>query len=186
MALHDRPIRLGYDDYILFPEDGQRHEILDGEHYVTPAPYLRHQAVSMRLSGALQPYIEENRLGELFAAPTDVLLSPHDIVQPDLVFVSSQRSLILTERDVQGAPDLVIEILSEGTRRVDQGKKLDRYERAGVQEYWVLDPARNTVAVYRLHEEHYRQAALLRAEAGDVLVTPLLPGLEIRLEAIFR
>jgi Uma2 family endonuclease len=185
MALHDRPIRLTYQDYILFPEDGQRHEILDGEHYVTPAPYLKHQAVSAQLTAVLHRYIKENRLGQLFTAPVDVLLSPHDIVQPDLVFISNERSSILTERNIQGAPDLAVEILSDSTRRIDQGKKLDRYERFGVDEYWLVDPVRETVTIHRRSEDRFRQVATLRAEAQDVLTTPLLPGLELRLEEIF-
>src|SRR5215218_2041044 len=108
MALQDRPVRLTYTDYLLFPEDGQRHEILDGEHYVTAAPFLRHQALVVELAAALHPFIRSNKLGQLFVAPADVVLSRHDIVQPDLVFISTERLHILTERNIQGAPDLVV------------------------------------------------------------------------------
>jgi len=185
MALQDRPVRYTYDDYVLFPEDGQRHEILDGEHYVTASPFLRHQALVRRFTVALAPFIETNRLGEIFPAPTDVVLSRHDVVQPDLVFVSTARRHILTERNVQGAPDLVIEILSESTRRRDEGIKLAIYERFEVGECWLADPLRKTLRVYRYVEGRFRLAADLSTEAGDILVTPLLPGLEIRLAEIF-
>jgi Uma2 family endonuclease len=185
MALHDRSARLTYDDYRLIPEDGWCHEILDGEHHVTAAPYLRHQEVLIQLAEILQSFIRRNRLGKLFVAPTDVLLSRHDIVQPDLVFVSQDRLGILTRRNIQGAPDLVIEILSDSTRRVDQGAKLDLYERSGVREYWLLDPDAQTVAVQRLEGERFRSAALVSADGEDVLVTPLLPGLELRMGEIF-
>jgi Uma2 family endonuclease len=185
MALHDRPTRLTYDDFVLFPEDGLRHEILDGEHYVSAAPYLRHQAVSMNLSGLLSSFIRSHGLGRLFAAPTDVLLSRHDIVEPDLVFVSKERLQILTEKNIQGAPDLVIEILSGSTKKVDQGIKLERYERFGVQEYWLVDPDRNTITVYRSDSERFQRAAVLSTEAEDVLQTPLLPGLDLRLSEVF-
>jgi Uma2 family endonuclease len=185
MALHDRPVRLSYDDYLLIPEDGLRHEILDGEHYVSAAPFLRHQVVSRRFTLALGLFIEANGLGELFAAPADVVLSFYDVVQPDLVFVARERLHILTEKNIQGAPDLVIEILSGSTRRIDEGIKLAAYERFGVREYWLADPAQKTVTVHRLEEDSFRKTAELSAEGEDTLATPLLPGLEIRLAEIF-
>jgi Uma2 family endonuclease len=185
MAVHDRPVRLTYDDYLLFPEDGLRHEILDGEHYVTPSPSLKHQTVSRRLMLSLGLFVETNKLGEVFSAPTDVVLSFHDIAVPDLVYVSRARLSILTEANIQGAPDLVVEILSKSTRKVDQGIKFERYETLGVQEYWLADPFQRAVTVYRLDEGHFREAALLFADREDVLNTPLIPGLEIRLAEIF-
>ncbi|HYO11782.1 MAG TPA: Uma2 family endonuclease [Thermoanaerobaculia bacterium] len=185
MALHERSVRLTYDDYVLFPEDGLRHEIIDGEHSVTPAPYPRHQNVVLRFALTLGPFAEANRAGQLFVSPIDVLLSRHDVVQPDLVFVSRDRLHIITERNLQGAPDLVIEVLSEGTRRRDEGLKLATYERFEVGEAWLADPARKTVTVYRLDNGRYRRIAELSAQAGDLLTTPLLPGLEIDLAAIF-
>jgi Uma2 family endonuclease len=185
LALHDRPVRLTYDDYLLFPEDGRRHEILDGEHYVTASPSLKHQTVSIRLSAAISTFVDAHRLGAVFAAPTDVLLSRHDIVVPDLVFISRTRFSILTEANIQGAPDLVVEILSPSTRRVDEGLKLARYESLGVQEYWVADPLRRTMTVHRLEGDHFRPAAILQADLQDVLTTPLIPGLEVRLAEVF-
>jgi Uma2 family endonuclease len=183
MALHDRPTRLTYDDFVLFPEDGLRHEILDGEHYVSAAPYLRHQAVLVEFTTALHFFLKANPLGELFPGPVDVLLSRHDIVEPDLVFVSNERLSILTEKNIQGPPDLVVEVLSNSTKHIDQGLKLERYERFGVQEYWIVDPDRNTITVYRLEGERFQKAAVLSTE--DVLRTPLLPGLELQLTEIF-
>jgi len=180
----DLPRKLTYDDYVLFPEDGQRHEILDGEHYVTPAPFIRHQRISSKLHNRLGPFIEENRLGELFAAPADVVLSRHDVVQPDLLFISNARAAIITEQNVQGAPDLVIEILSKRTRRRDEGIKLERYEQLGVGECWLFDPDRRGARVYRRDGARLRLVAKLFADAGDVLVTPLLPGLAIRLSEV--
>lgn len=185
MALHDRPIRLTYEDFLQIPEDGRRHEILDGEHYVSAAPYLKHQSVSMQLAVALGLFIRANRLGRLWTAPVDVLLSPHDIVEPDLVFVSQERLGILTERNIQGAPDLIIEILSRSTRRIDLGLKREIYERSGVQEYWLVDPDRETVTVHRLENGHYRTAAELTASDDSRLTTPLLPGLELRVVDLF-
>ncbi len=184
MALHDPTVRLTYEDYVLIPEDGRRHEIIDGEHYVSAAPFVRHQQISHRLTLRLGNFIEEHDLGEFLSAPTDVLLSPHDIVQPDHVFVSKTRAGIVKEKNIQGAPDLLIEILSDSTRRIDEGIKLRRYEHFGVREYWLVDPGRETIRVYRLTGSGFEPAADFSTD--ETLSTPLLPGLMLPLAKIFR
>ena len=185
MAVHNTARRkLTYEDYVLFPEDGQRHEIIDGEHYVSPAPIPKHQRVSMRLSIRVGGFVEQHGLGEAFASPIDVLLSRHDILQPDLLFISNERAAILKDRNIQGAPDLVVEILSESTRKLDERLKLARYELLGVREYWIVDPLADRVHVFRPEGESFRKAAELAV--GDVLTTPLLPGLEIPLHYLFH
>jgi Uma2 family endonuclease len=187
MAIRDTVHRkLTYEDYILFPEDGKRHEVLDGEHYVTPSPTMEHQGISMYLSGRLGPFVREHRLGRVVAAPADVLLSKHDIAQPDLLFISNERAGILTKANAQGAPDLVIEILSDSTRRRDETLKLVRYERAGVLEYWLVDSQRRVVRFFRRSGAGFLAPQGLSAAAGDVLTTPLLPGLEIPVSEIFE
>jgi Uma2 family endonuclease len=185
VALHERSARLTYEDYVLFPDDGRRHEIIDGEHCVTPVPFLRHQAVVRQLTVALGSFLQDHPLGELFPAPVDVLLSRQDVVQPDLVYVARENRHILTERNVQGPPDLVIEILSPGTRKRDELVKLDLYERSGVRECWLLDPARGTVAVYTLADGRFRPPVEQSVERGDVLTTGLLPGFRVRLTSLF-
>jgi len=185
MAISDLRRRLTYEDYVLFPDDGLRHEILDGEHYVTAAPKRKHQRTSMRLGSRLHLFVEEWHLGEVYAAPFDVVLSPHDVVQPDLLFVSNQRAGILNDDNAQGAPDLAVEIVSPRTRRQDEGVKRDRYDLLGVDEYWMVYPDRRTVKIYRREKGRLDLAADLSAAAGDVLTTPLLPGLEIPLADIF-
>jgi Uma2 family endonuclease len=185
MALPDLPRKLTYEDYILFPEDGQRHEILDGEHYVTPSPFFQHQFTAGRLHLRLGSFIEEHDLGVLLFAPFDVLLSPHDVVQPDLLFVSKERGGIVVEKYVHGAPDLAIEILSPSTRRRDERLKLEQYDRFGVREYWMVDTDRKAARIYRREGGRLTLAADLSVAARDVLGTPLLPGLEIPLSKIF-
>jgi Uma2 family endonuclease len=185
MALHDRIRKLTYDDYVLIPDDGQRHEIIDGEHYVSAAPFIRHQRLVRKLIQRLSP-VDEQGLGEVFPAPCDLVFSRYDIVQPDLLFISRERLQILTEKNVQGVPDLVIEILSEGTRRLDEEIKFDLYERFGVLEYWILDPVLRTARIYRLKDRRFHLAAELSAESGDVLTSPLLPGLQIPMAGIFE
>jgi Uma2 family endonuclease len=186
MALHDLPAKkLTYEDYLLIPEDGKRHEIIDGEHYVSAAPFVRHQRIVLRLALHLGNHVAAHPVGEIFIAPTDVILSPHDIVEPDLLYISNERSSIVEEKNIQGAPDLVIEIHSGSSRRIDRGAKRRAYERWGVLEYWMLDPERKEADVCeRTAKGLLRQRALL--SAGDVLTTPLLPGLEIPLAEIFR
>jgi len=174
-----------YEDYLLFPDDGRRHELIEGEHYVTPAPKTTHQITSSNLQRILSGFIHDRRLGRVFSAPTDVVLSDLDVVQPDLLFVSAARLSIITEDCIRGAPDLVIEILSEATRKTDEIVKRKLYERAGIPEYWIVDPELETVKVYRMTDTGYLRAAELARETGDRLATALLPGLEIPLADLF-
>ena len=185
MSRQTQPVKLTYEDYVLIPEDGKRHEIIDGEHHVTPAPNTRHQDVVMNLARVIGQFVHEHRLGRLYASPVDVVFSPTSIVQPDLVFVSSERTSIITRPNIQGAPDLVIEILSKGTRRKDEVVKHRLYEQFGVREYWLVDPDLETVRVYRLTESGYSPPADLSKESNDRLTTPLLPSLELPLTEIF-
>jgi len=176
--------KMTYDDLLLLPEDGLRHEIIDGEHYVNASPVTKHQRVSYRLILAIGNYLEEHPLGELFHAPFDVVFSRYDVVEPDLIFISNERRAILTTKNIQGSPDLLIEILSESNRKYDEVTKRALYERTGVPEFWIIDPSRDTVRIFRRNTEgRYERAADL--SRSDVLTTPFLPTLEIRLDRIF-
>jgi Uma2 family endonuclease len=186
MALHDLARKLTYEDYVLIPDDGQRHEIIDGEHYVTAAPFIPHQDLVVELTIRLGSFVKAHRLGRLLVAPTDVLLSPHDIVQPDLLFVSKKRAEIVGLENLKGAPDLVIEILSKGTRRLDERIKLEAYERCGVREYWLFDRFRKGVQSWELTDDRFRARPFLSAAAEDVLTSPLLSGFELPLAKIFE
>ena len=177
--------KLTYEDLLLFPDDGKRHELIDGEHYVTPSPNLRHQRVLRKLNRMVDRFVEEHRLGEVFFAPLDVVFTVHDVAEPDLIFVSHERASILTPANLQGAPDLVVEVLSPSTRRRDESLKRDLYERTGVAEYWVVDPVAETVKVYRRDADAFARAALLSASDDDRLTSPLMPGLEIPLAVVF-
>jgi Uma2 family endonuclease len=115
--------RFSYADLELLPDDDLRHEIIDGEHYVTASPVTRHQRISRRLLVAIQSHLDANPMGEGFQAPFDVVMSFHDVVVPDLIYVSATRAELVTAKNLQGAPDLVIEILSPGTRRLDERLK---------------------------------------------------------------
>jgi Uma2 family endonuclease len=182
-----RGVRLTYDDFVLFPDDGLRHELIDGEHYVTPSPNDKHQTVLANLHLLVGPWLRTHAVGKLWLAPFDVVLSPSDVVEPDLLYVSNERkALVATDTNVQGPPELVVEIGSPSTRKRDETIKRELYERAGVSEYWFVDPELDTVRVYRREGQQFARPIELTAEAGDVLSTPLLPGLELPLTDIFR
>ena len=178
-------LKLTYDDYLLFPDDGKRHELIDGEHYVTPSPNLRHQAISGRLYLLIGTWLRDRSTGQIYYAPLDVILSRFDVVEPDLLYVSNERAAEILGQYVTGAPDLVIEIGSPSTRRRDETIKRNLYEGSGVTEYWVVDPEIDVIRVYRRSGERFERPVELSAEAGDVLTTPLLPGLEIPLAHVF-
>lgn len=176
-----------YEDYLLFPEDGRRHELIDGEHYVTPAPRTIHQRISFSLSGCLYTYLQQSKRGSVFTAPTDVVLSDVDVVQPDLLYVCAARSSIITPNNIQGSPDLVVEILSETSRKTDEIIKRKLYERFHVPEYWIIDPELETVKVYRFSAANtYERVEELSLEAHNTLTTPLLPNWQLPLKQLFE
>ena len=186
MAIHDSRVKLTYEDYVHFPEDGQRHELIEGDHHVTPAPNTRHQEISLNLTRYLGPFVADQGLGKLFVAPFDVVLGPTDVVQPDLLFLRNEHLERLTEAHLRGAPDLAVEIVSESTRGRDEITKRHLYARHGVAEYWIVDPVTETVKVHRLAEEGgYHRVAELRNEAGDSLDSPLFPGFSLPLGDLF-
>ena len=143
-------LKLTYDDFLLFPDDGKRHELIDGEHYVTPSPNLPHQTILGNLHLVIASWLESHPVGRVFLSPLDVVFTRFDVVEPDLLYCSNERaSQILTRQNVQGVPELVVEIASPGTRKRDETIKRRLYEREGVSEYWIVDPETDVVRVYR-------------------------------------
>jgi Uma2 family endonuclease len=180
-------VKLTYDDFVLFPDDGKRHELIDGEHYVTPSPNIRHQRISGNLHLLIGTWLQQHPIGELFYAPLDVIFSNFDVVEPDLLYISNERAAQLAgQTHVHVVPELVIEIASQGTRKRDETIKRRLYERSGVTEYWVIDPDLDVVRVYRRSGERFDRPIELSREANDVLTTPLLRPLELPLERIFE
>ena len=178
-------VKFTYEDFLTFPDDGKRHEIIDGEHYVTPSPNTRHQTVCTALTALLWIYLRQHPIGAVFVAPFDVVFSDGDVVEPDILYISRERAGVLTSHHVRGAPDLAVEILSPGTRKTDEVTKRKRYEHFGVLEYWVVDPDLDAITVYRRVDDRFVRVAKLNAEAGDSLTTPLLPGFSATLTEIF-
>ncbi len=175
-----------YEEFMALPEGGPvRYEIIDGELCMTPSPVTRHQKISKNLLFEIERFLRTNPLGEIFAAPVDVVFSqePPQVVVPDLVFVAAEHLSLITEKNLQGVPDLLVEILSPTTATIDRRVKHALYERVGVPEYWIVDPERNSVQVFRLSGGRY--APPLEFGLGDRLETPLLPGLSIPLSNVF-
>jgi Uma2 family endonuclease len=179
-----RSAGLTYQDYLQLPDNERtRQEILDGDLAVTPSPGTRHQRVSLNLTRILDGHVRRNRLGELFVAPTDVILAETSVVVPDLFFVRAERREIVKVRAVAGAPDLVVEIISPSTSKRDRETKLKLYARCGVPHYWVVHPGRRWIELHELDGRAYRLAA--RGE-GDATIRPSsFPGLEIDLRDVW-
>jgi Uma2 family endonuclease len=182
-----RDTRLTYEDFLLFPDDGLRHEIIDGEHYVTPSPNTRHQVLVGRLYFEIELFLRHHPgTGRAFVAPFDVLFTKWDVVEPDLLFIAGDQAEILTDKNVQGGPALVIEILSPGTWKTDEQVKRRLFDRGGVREYWLVDPERDLVTVFRRQPDgSFPRETELSREAHEILGTPLMPGLAIRLDDLF-
>lgn len=179
--------RLTYADFRRFPNDGRRHELINGEHAVTASPNKRHQRLSIRLIVSLGVFLEANPIAELFHAPFDCVFSFFDVVEPDLLVVTNDQREILTKRNVRGAPALLIEILSPSSVARDKRTKRALYERVGVKEYWVIDPDTDCVSVSRRGANgKFSFPETLAAANADRLTTKLLPGFELQLARFFR
>jgi Uma2 family endonuclease len=183
MSSIDEPkTKLGYEEYCLFPDNGYRHEIIHGRHYMNPAPSPDHQSVSTWLQHFLFTQIQLNQLGTVFSAPIDVQLSDHDIVQPDLVVLLNDSAARITKVKIDGPPDLLVEILSSSTRKNDLTLKKILYEQAGVREYWIVDPGKYQVTQLILTDGKYRQQLV----SGTELIFSLLPTVRIPLAEIWN
>jgi Uma2 family endonuclease len=175
---------LTYHDYMLLPDDGKRYEIIEGDLYITPASATRHQIIVGRLIHVLLSYLETHPVGAVLTAPYDVVLSNTDIVQPDVLYVRNNSRAQITEQNVQGPPDLVVEILSPGTAARDRDLKRKRYERFGVQEYWLVDPDHNTLTILVLQAGQYAQVCCAIRPA--TCTSALFPDLILDLSRLLK
>lgn len=170
-----------YEHYALFPSNGQTHEVIDGDHFMNPAPNLYHQTISKRILLQLELQIELQKLGWVYDAPTDVQLTEFDIVQPDLVVVLNDRKSILTKQKIDGVPSMIIEILSPGNASQDRQLKKQLYQRTEVPEYWIIDPESKTIEKYVLVKRQYKLVA-----SPDVKIpVDLLPQVLINTEGLW-
>lgn len=173
-----------YEDYKLLPEDGSRWEVLDGDLVREPAPRPFHQIVGDNLFHLMYAHVRSHGLGIVISSPLDVVLSEENVVQPEFVFIPTDRFNIVTEDNVSGAPALAVEVLSPSTRHRDRVVKRKIYERFGVREYWIVDPERKTIEVLALADEGYAVCGTFTEK--DVLRSPLFPGLSIEVRQFFH
>lgn len=182
--LSSEDLKFTYEDYLLLPEDGKQYEIIEGELFMTPAPITNHQKVLFELGKKIDNFVLKNHLGIVIIAPCDVLFSKTNIMQPDLIFVSKENRAIITEKNIQGAPDLLVEITSPNTKDKDLVLKKKLYAKFGVKEYWIVFMKEEKVEIWRLEENAFNLDDVF--ERHDTLKSPLLKGLEILLLDVFR
>ena len=173
--------KLDYSDYVATPDDGKRYEILDGDLCVNPSPSPLHQRVSRRLQLQFESYFHGRSIGEVFNAPIDLILSPHDVMVPDLMVVSDPA--FITERGIEGPPLLIVEILSPSTKKQDRGAKAHRYAESGVEHYWIVDPKARRLECHRLMGREFQLVAEIEGESA--LLHPDIKELKIDLAALW-
>jgi Uma2 family endonuclease len=174
--------KLTYEDYASMPDDGKRYEVIDGAIHELPTPFLTHQRILGRLHRRIYSCAEADG-GELFIAPLDVILSPSNVVQPDLMFVARQHASRVQLHGIVGAPDIAIEILGDFTRDRDEVVKRELYERFRVPEYWIVDPDAKTVKVLRREIARYETVATF--SNNDTFTSPTFRDLQLSLATIF-
>lgn len=178
-----KELQFTYADYIDFPEDGKRYEILEGRLLMVPSPFVPHQRISFNLSLYLGAYVKEKKIGEILCAPCDVVLSEINVVQPDIVFVSKKNSGIVAEDNIKGAPDLLIEIISNSSKKNDEATKKRIYAQSNVLEYWIVYPESKEIKVYIEPEKGYILWKSFSKE--DLLFTPTFSDLKLNLKEVF-
>ena len=174
--------KLTYDDYAALPDDGKRYEVLAGELYVVPAPNLSHQGVAKRLFRTLDRFFEGNNLGEVFFAPLDVILGPHDVAEPDILVVIDPSQF--STRGIEGPPALVVEILSPSNRTHDLITKARRYLALGIQHYWIVDPDAHRLTCQQAAGD--RWVVVAEGRDNDRVCDPAWPDLAIDLADLWR
>jgi Uma2 family endonuclease len=172
-------VRLTYEDYAALPDDGRRYELHEGELSVTPSPGTSHQATLRNLLVILHGHVSVRGLGEVFPAPLDCILADVTVVQPDLVFIETARRSVVSERGIEGAPTLVVEVISPSSGPIDRRRKLQLYARYAVPYYWIVDPPARTIEAHTLAHAVYREAGALSGTTpaslppfGDLILDP--------------
>ena len=182
-ALNTARVVLNYKDYEALPNDGRRYEIHAGELSVTPAPSPRHQRILRELFRILDAHVRSRGLGEVFFAPIDVIFTDVSIVQPDLVYLTSEQRTLVSSRGIEGAPTMLVEILSPSTAQIDRHAKLQLYARHGVPYYWIVDGETRSIEAYSLTDARHTPAA--HAVGSERFAARPFADLEIPLAALW-
>jgi len=175
--------KMTYEQYCLLPADGKQYEVIDGELFMTSSPTPRHQEIVLRLTVELSGFVRKNGLGEVLIGPVDVLLDRYTVVRPDVLFISTARLSIMGEEAIEGAPDLVVEVLSPSTFYKDLRKKMTAYAQFGVQEYWIVDPETETFEIYARRDDKLELAR--KFSSDESVESALLPGLKLAVKEVF-
>jgi Uma2 family endonuclease len=178
-----KPELLTVEDYRATPE-GTRYQLVEGELIMAPSPNRFHQDIVLNLAELLRGHVRARKLGKVYVAPFDVYLGVHDVYQPDVIYVSDERSAILADDGAHGAPDLVIEVISPSNAQLDKKRKRGIYARAGVKELWLVDPILLQIHIYDFAGDASRATHLV--DEGETFETRLLPGLTISAAEVFR
>lgn len=181
LTTHARPITR--HEYATIPFGAPNYQLIEGDLVMAPSPGSFHQDIAGKLYRLIGNFLDAHPIGRVFIAPLDVHLSDINIYQPDVFFIRQENVAIIEEHGIEGAPDLVIEILSRTTEKYDLGIKRTIYARTGVEEMWIIDPAKRTLAVYHLAENAGTPAATYRGK--QKFTSAILPGLTIELPAVF-
>ena len=176
--------RVTAEDYRALPEGGQRYQLIEGDLYMSPSPNRFHQDISLNIAVIIANYLGSHPIGKVYDAPLDVYLDNDNVFQPDLVFVARENYRVLTNAGIEGVPDLVIEILSPGTAKLDRNAKQRIYAQRGVKEMWLVDPETTTVAVYHLQQNPAQPAAVYAT--ADRFTSSCFPGLEFSVADFFK
>ncbi len=175
-----------YEDWLALPDDGARYEVIDGVLHVTPPPAPNHELASFDLARALGNFADAHGLGLVMTAPVGVHLPGQPVpVQPDILFVRAERVDIIGPKYIEGAPDLVVEVLSPSNWPYDRNEKLNAYQAAGIPEYWIVDYRARTVEVFVLEDGEYVLGEGIRHE-GDRAASRVLAGFEVAVADVFR
>lgn len=184
MTVVNPQIKFTYEDYCLLPED-RRYELIGGEFFLVPSPNVFHQRIAANLEAILRNFVQEHDLGEILDAPLDVVLSSGDVVQPDIMYISRARSGIVADANIQGAPDLVVEVLSPSTTEKDRTIKKKLYTRYGVRELWLVSPGGQTVEIFNLESAPEGEPRLYTRIARETVTSEVLKGLQVDLQEVF-
>lgn len=177
--------KITYEEYKLVEDlADKRYEVIGGRLIMTPAPIPYHQRISRKLERILEDFVIDNDLGEVFDAPCDVVLSRIDVIQPDIFFISKEKSYLITDTHINGAPDLIIEILSPTSTSKDKTIKKRLYLIHKVKEYWIVDPMEKEIEIFSLAGDLYKLSGSYKKE-DDIVKSELLKGLKFILKEIW-
>ena len=179
-----RSVKYTWRDYMNLPEsEEKRYELIEGELYMVPSPTPMHQDIVRNLLRVLDEFVQAHGLGKVYVSPLDVVLSDEDVLQPDILYISKNREGIIGERNIQGAPDLVVEVLSPGTADRDRTLKRARYLRFGVREYWLVDAQSRSIEVLKAGESQFEVVRIY--PEGTTVLSPILEGLRVDVGRVF-